>query len=46
MNLFPSHGPLLQNDIVNQAKYRGNRWAESVGLFVSAKGCLMGSVLC
>lgn len=25
MNPFPSHWPLLQNDIVNQAKYRGIR---------------------
>ncbi len=46
MNLFPSHWPLLQNDIVNQAKYRGIRGAESGGLFVSAEGHLMVSELC
>lgn len=40
MNLFPSHWPLLQNDIVNQAKYWGIGGAESVGLFVSAEGGL------
>lgn len=30
----------MQNDIVNQAKYRGSRKADSVGLFVGAGGRL------
>lgn len=46
MNLFPSHWPLLQKGIVNQAKYRGIRRAELDGLFVSAQGRLMVSELC